>query len=32
MAFVIFELFTVMLRKCQHYTPEPRFQTDNPQT
>ena len=28
-AFIIPELFTIMLSKCRHYTPEPRFQTRN---
>ena len=31
-AFVIPELFTIMLSKCRHYIPEPRFQTRNGET
>ena len=31
-AFIIFELFTIMSWKCRHYSPEPRYPTANPET
>ena len=31
-ALMILELFPIMLTKCRHYTPEPRFQTANRET
>ena len=31
-ALMILELFRIMLSKCRHYTPKPRFQTGNQET
>ena len=31
-ALMILELFRIMLSKCRHYTPEPRFQTIHRET